>query len=110
MSDAPAVVATPLLEAQDVRKTSRLGAIEVPVLHGASLAVREGEWLAVMGSSGSGKSTLVTQILVPAIQAELDGFGGSPKGCSGLEGDLRTLEHLEFVDQNPIGKSSGPTP
>ncbi|MGA0285742.1 MAG: ABC transporter ATP-binding protein [Phycisphaerales bacterium] len=59
MSDAPAVVATPLLEAQDVRKTYRLGAIEVPVLHGASLAVREGEWLAVMGSSGSGKSTLL---------------------------------------------------
>jgi ABC-type lipoprotein export system ATPase subunit len=42
-----------------VRKTYRLGAIEVPVLHGASLAVREGEWLAVMGSSGSGKSTLL---------------------------------------------------
>ena len=59
MSDAPAAVATPLLEAEDVRKTYRLGAIEVPVLHGASLSVREGEWLAVMGSSGSGKSTLL---------------------------------------------------
>jgi len=66
--------------------------------------------VAVTGVSGSGKSTLVTQILVPAIQAELDGFGGSPKGCSGLEGDLRTLEHLEFVDQNPIGKSSRSNP
>ncbi|MGB1481060.1 MAG: excinuclease ABC subunit UvrA [Flavobacteriales bacterium] len=66
--------------------------------------------VAVTGVSGSGKSSLVTQILVPAVQAELDGFGGSPKGCSGLEGDLRTLEHLEFVDQNPIGKSSRSNP
>ena len=66
--------------------------------------------VAVSGVSGSGKSTLITQLLVPAIQAELDGFGGSPKGCKAIEGDLRTLEHLEFVDQNPIGKSSRSNP
>lgn len=63
MSD-PATTATPsaapgLLEADGVRKTYRLGATEVPVLHGATMSVREGEWLAVMGSSGSGKSTLL---------------------------------------------------
>ena len=40
------------LEAVDVRKTYQLGATQVPVLHGATLSVREGEWLAVMGSSG----------------------------------------------------------
>jgi len=66
--------------------------------------------VAVSGVSGSGKSTLITQLLVPAIQAELDGFGGNPKGFAALEGDLRTLEHLEFVDQNPIGKSSRSNP
>ena len=66
--------------------------------------------VAVSGVSGSGKSTLITQLLVPAIQAELDGFGGNPKGFSKLEGDLRTLEHLEFVDQKPIGKSSRSNP
>ena len=66
--------------------------------------------VAVSGVSGSGKSTLITQLLVPAIQAELDGFGGNPKGFASLEGDLRTLEHLEFVDQNPIGKSSRSNP
>ncbi len=49
----------PLLEAVEVRKTYQLGATEVPVLHGASLEVRGGEWLSVMGSSGSGKSTLL---------------------------------------------------
>jgi excinuclease ABC subunit A len=66
--------------------------------------------VAVSGVSGSGKSTLITQLLVPAIQAELDGFGGSAKGFVSLEGDLRTLEHLEFVDQNPIGKNSRSNP
>ena len=66
--------------------------------------------VAVSGVSGSGKSTLITQLLVPAIQAELDGFGGNPKGMPAIEGDLRTLENLEFVDQNPIGKSSRSNP
>ena len=66
--------------------------------------------VAVSGVSGSGKSTLITQLLVPTLQAELDGFGGNPKGFAALEGDLRTLEHLEFVDQNPIGKSSRSNP
>ena len=66
--------------------------------------------LAVSGVSGSGKSTLITQLLVPAVQAQLDGFGGQTKGFGALEGDLGTLEHLEFVDQNPIGKSSRSNP
>lgn len=66
--------------------------------------------VAVTGVSGSGKSTLITQLLVPAMQAELDGFGGNVKGFRALEGDLRTVEHMEFVDQNPIGKSSRSNP
>ena len=66
--------------------------------------------VAVSGVSGSGKSTLITQLLVPAVQAELDGFGGQPKGFAKLEGDVGSLEHLEFVDQNPIGKSSRSNP
>ena len=66
--------------------------------------------VAVSGVSGSGKSTLITQLLVPAFHAELDGFGGNPKGFASLDGDLKSLEHLEFVDQNPIGKNSRSNP
>jgi len=49
----------PLLEAQGVKKTYRLGKTSVPVLHDASITVHEGEWVAIVGSSGSGKSTLL---------------------------------------------------
>ncbi|MFO0830108.1 MAG: ABC transporter ATP-binding protein [Phycisphaerales bacterium] len=49
----------PLLSAQHLRKTYRMGRIDVPVLRDASLDVASGEWVAVIGSSGSGKSTLL---------------------------------------------------
>jgi len=49
----------PLLTAQGLHKSYRLGKVNVPVLRGASIAVDRGEWVAVLGASGSGKSTLL---------------------------------------------------
>ena len=65
----------------------------------------------VTGVSGSGKSTLVKQILLPLIQRELTDYGGERPGShSSFSGDISLLKNVEFVDQNPIGKSSRSNP
>ncbi|HWH75530.1 MAG TPA: MacB family efflux pump subunit [Methylibium sp.] len=51
--------AAPLIELRGVTKAYRNGELEVPVLHGIDLTIREGEFVAIMGASGSGKSTLM---------------------------------------------------
>ena len=53
---------TAVIEVTDLRKTYRLGALDVPVLNGVSLAVEHGEMVSIMGPSGSGKSTLMNII------------------------------------------------
>lgn len=64
----------------------------------------------ITGVSGSGKSSLVRDILYPALKKELGGFGDAPGAFDKIEGDIKSIKSVEFVDQNPIGKSSRSNP
>jgi excinuclease ABC subunit A len=64
----------------------------------------------VTGVSGSGKSSLVKGILYPALKRHLGEVYDTPGEYSGLEGDYQAISHVEFVDQNPIGKSTRSNP
>lgn len=64
----------------------------------------------VTGVSGSGKSTLVRDVFYRALKRELDECSERPGEFATIGGDLRNLRNVEFVDQNPIGKSSRSNP
>ncbi|AUP77228.1 excinuclease ABC subunit UvrA [Flavivirga eckloniae] len=64
----------------------------------------------VTGVSGSGKSTLIKKILYPALQKKLTDFGDKAGQFSSLEGNFSNIKNIEFVDQNPIGRSSRSNP
>ena len=64
----------------------------------------------VTGVSGSGKSSLIKGILHPALIRHLGEVADAPGEYSGLAGDIDAISRVEFVDQNPIGKSSRSNP
>jgi excinuclease ABC subunit A len=64
----------------------------------------------VTGVSGSGKSSLIKGILYPAVKRRLGEVCDLPGEYMGLEGDIDAIHHVEFVDQNPIGKSTRSNP
>jgi excinuclease ABC subunit A len=64
----------------------------------------------ITGVSGSGKSTLVKKILFPALQKKLEGVGEKAGQFTSLEGSYAHIKHIEYVDQNPIGRSSRSNP
>lgn len=64
----------------------------------------------VSGVSGSGKTSLVKKILYPALLRTFDIYSHKPGSFTNLGGDLDTLKSVEFVDQNPIGRSSRSNP
>ena len=64
----------------------------------------------VTGVSGSGKSTLVRDIFYKALKREFSETSDRPGEFVSLEGDLKSIRDIEFVDQNPIGKSSRSNP
>jgi excinuclease ABC subunit A len=64
----------------------------------------------VTGMSGSGKSTLVNKILFPALKKMFDGYSEKTGIFDRLEGDYKLIEAVEYINQNPIGKSSRSNP
>lgn len=64
----------------------------------------------VTGVSGSGKSSLVRGILYPALKRRLDEVAEKPGEFTSLDGNWKDIQHVEMIDQNPIGKSSRSNP
>ena len=64
----------------------------------------------ITGVSGSGKSTLVKKILFPAMQKKLDNIGEKAGQFTEMTGSFSHIKHIEYVDQNPIGRSSRSNP
>ncbi len=64
----------------------------------------------ITGVSGSGKSTLIKKALVPTLQRYIEGFYENVSCDHLIGGSLKQIKQLEFVDQNPIGKSSRSNP
>jgi excinuclease ABC subunit A len=64
----------------------------------------------ITGVSGSGKSTLVKKILFPAMQKQIEGVGEKAGQFSEMRGHYHKIRHIEYVDQNPIGRSSRSNP
>lgn len=63
----------------------------------------------VTGMSGSGKSTLIRKVLYPNVKKHLEGYFANVKNDK-ISGSLKQIQHVEFIDQNPIGKSSRSNP
>ena len=64
----------------------------------------------ITGVSGSGKSTLVKKILYPALQKKMMGYGEKVGQHTDVIGDFGQIKHIEFINQNPIGRSSRSNP
>ncbi len=64
----------------------------------------------ITGVSGSGKSTLVKKILFPAMQKKIEGVAEKPGKFTDMQGYYHKIQHIEYVDQNPIGRSSRSNP
>ncbi len=79
-------------------------------LRGIDVKIPLNVFTCITGVSGSGKSSLIKGILYPAMRRKLDLVADAPGEYSAIEGDLSAIKHVEFVDQNPIGKSTRSNP
>lgn len=64
----------------------------------------------ISGVSGSGKSSLVKKVLYPALKKMFGGYGEATGHFDKISGDIESINNVEFIDQNPIGKSSRSNP
>ena len=79
-------------------------------LKGIDVSIPLNVMTVITGVSGSGKSSLIKGILYPALKRHLGEVCDAPGDYSGLGGDYTALSRVEFVDQNPIGKSTRSNP
>ena len=79
-------------------------------LRGIDITIPLNVMTVVTGVSGSGKSSLIKGILYPAMKRHLGDVCDPPGEYLGLQGDTDRIKHIEFVDQNPIGKSTRSNP
>ena len=79
-------------------------------LKGVDIEIPLNAFTVVTGVSGSGKSSLIKGTLYPALKRHLDETADLPGEYNELKGDWESIKHVEFVDQNPIGKSSRSNP
>ncbi|MAQ75599.1 MAG: excinuclease ABC subunit A [Aquimarina sp.] len=102
------------IEVPEKRRTSKyylevIGARENN-LKNIDVTIPLGIFSAITGVSGSGKSTLIKKIVYPALLKELGGYGEKAGQFTELKGKFSNIKHVEFVDQNPIGRSSRSNP
>lgn len=105
------------LEKIDVPKSRRKWNMSITVkgarmnnLKGIDVKIPLNILTVVTGVSGSGKSSLIKGILYPALKRGMGEVFDAPGEYRGLEGDMKSIKHVEFVDQNPIGKSTRSNP
>ncbi|GAA4272233.1 excinuclease ABC subunit UvrA [Aquimarina gracilis] len=102
------------IEVPENRRTSKyyievIGARENN-LNNIDVKIPLGMFTAITGVSGSGKSTLVKKIIYPSVLKQLGGYGEKAGQFTALKGNYSNIKHVEFVDQNPIGRSSRSNP
>jgi excinuclease ABC subunit A len=79
-------------------------------LKGVDATIPLNVFTVVTGVSGSGKSSLIKGILYPALKRHIGEVCDAPGEYIALDGDIDAVKHIEFVDQNPIGKSTRSNP
>ena len=79
-------------------------------LKNINISIPLGVITTVTGVSGCGKSSLVRNILYPALQNELGIYENKPGDYTKIDGDIDSIDFVEFINQNPIGRSSRSNP